>query len=149
MENRLHGIVSLVLIAGAFLIGILIIIRSNFIAGLIYAALVIIGAVFIVYAYCTKCPIRTSGCRHVLPGLLTHWLPDRPQTAYTLIDYLTVTLILIILAVFPHPWLFEARGTLLLFWALLLAGLVEIILFVCKACGNVRCLVCKWRNKPT
>jgi hypothetical protein len=147
MDNRLHGVVSLALIAGAFLIGLLIVLKSNVIAGLLYGVIVIVGSVLIIYAYCTKCPIRTSACRHILPGLLTPWLPKRAQAAYTVRDYLTVTLILVILIIYPHPWLVESKGSLLVFWALLSMGLVEILLFVCKGCGNVRCLICRIRNR--
>jgi hypothetical protein len=147
MENRFHGIVSLALIAGAILLGFLIVLKSNIFAGLLYGALVLIGSILIVYAFCTKCPIRTSECRHVFPGQLTVWLPARPQTAYTPIDYLTVGLVLAVLIVYPHPWLLEHIGSLLVFWFFLAAGLAEIILFVCKGCGNLGCLVCRLRNK--
>jgi len=146
MENRFHGVVSLVLIAGAFLLGFLIILKSNVFAGLLYGVLVLIGAFLIVYAFCTKCPIRTSGCRHVFPGQLTAWLPARPQTAYTPVDYLAVGVVLIVLIGYPHPWLLEHIGSLLVFWFFLAVGLTEIVLFVCKGCGNLQCLVCKVRN---
>ncbi len=147
MENRLHGIVSLVFIAGAFLIAFLIILKSSIFAGLLYGALVLIGSLVIVYAFCTKCSIRTSGCRHIFPGKLTAWLPARPQTAYTLPDYLTVGVVLIVLIVYPHRWLLEHLGSLLVFWFFLAAGLTEIVRFVCKGCGNWGCLVCRLRNK--
>jgi len=149
MENRFHGIVSLILIAGAFLLGFLIILKSNIFAGRVYGGLVLLGSLLIVYAYCTKCPIRTSGCRHVFPGQLTAWLPARPQTAYSLTDYLTVGVVLIVLIVYPHRWLLEHIGSLLVFWFLLAVGLTEIVRFVCKDCSNVRCLVYRLRNKAT
>jgi hypothetical protein len=149
MESRLHGIVSLALIAAAMAIGWWTTLGSNLLAGLFYGALLLIGSFLIVYVFCTKCPIRASGCRHVLPGRLTPWLPARLQTPYTVSDYLAVGVILLVLIAYPQIWLVPHKITLLLFWLLLAAGLLEIILFVCQGCGNVRCLVCKVRNKPT
>ena len=147
MQTRFHGVLSLILIAGAFLFGFYLIWESNPLAALIYGALLFFGSLTIIYAFCSKCPIRNSGCRHVFPGLLTRWLPTRPETAYALHDYLTVLLVLLMLIAYPHPWLFLGKSTLVVFWALLLAGLTEIVLCVCKGCGNVRCLVCQIRNR--
>ena len=146
-KSRFHGVFSLALIAGAFVFGGYIILRSTPSAAFLYGTILFLGSLTIIYAFCTKCPIRTSGCRHVLPGPLTLWLPARTQTAYTVFDYFIVLVILLVLIAYPQPWLYPHKGAMIIFWVLLLAGLAEITLYVCKGCGNTRCLVCKLRNR--
>lgn len=148
MQNQFHGILSLALITGAMVIGLVTVLAAAVPAGLLYGGCLLAGSLLIVYVYCTKCPIRTSGCRHVLPGRLTSLLPARAQTPYSGFDYLAVGMILLFLIAYPHGWMLPHKGVLLIFWLLLAAGLIEILLFVCKGCGNVRCPVCKVRNSP-
>lgn len=147
MNDRLHGVLSLALIGSGFLIGLLTVLTSSVLAALIDGFLLAAGSLLIVYAYCTKCPIRTSGCRHILPGRLTPMLPSRAAVAYTLADYLTVAFILCILIGYPQVWLLKTPEALLAFWILLALGMTEIILFVCNGCGNDRCVVCRFRNR--
>ncbi|MCP3954357.1 MAG: hypothetical protein GY697_19395, partial [Desulfobacterales bacterium] len=56
------------------------------------------------------------------------------------------TLPVAVLVVFPQPWLMENLLLLILFWACLAGGLVQILLRVCKGCGNSKCLMCHLRN---
>lgn len=146
MRDRLHGIVSLGLIAAALALGFGVLLRASVALGLIYGLTCLAGSLLIVYAYCTKCPVGGAACRHVFPGRLAQRLPARPSHGYRTIDYLGVVLPLGLMLFLPQPWLASEPTPAVLFWALTTAGLVEILWFVCRGCGNTRCPLRALRN---
>jgi hypothetical protein len=142
MHAKFHGVTSLLLESLAIVIGFIAIWQANRIAGGFYAVLVLIAVPLMLYAYCAKCDIRLTDCRHVLPGQVTRLLPDRDNAPYTIRDYLGLGLAVIVLVVFPQPWLLDNIPAFILFWACLVAGLVQILMKVCKGCGNQKCIMC-------
>ena len=146
MNSRFHGITSLLLESLAIVIGFAAIWQVNKTAGGLYGILILVAVPVILYAYCSKCEVRLTGCRHVIPGQITRLLPARKNEHYGVRDYVGLMLPAAMLVAFPHPWLLENMLLLILFWACLAGGLVQIFLKVCKGCGNSKCLMCHLRN---
>ena len=120
MHAKFHGVASLLLESLAIVIGFIAIWQANRMAGGFYAALVLIAAVLMLYAYCAKCDIRLTDCRHVLPGQVTRLLPDRESAPYNVRDYLGLILSIVVLVAFPQPWLLDNIPLLIFFWACLI-----------------------------
>lgn len=146
MSHRFHGVMSLGLIVVSLAVGFFVVASSSPSVALIYLVLSLSGGVAIVYAYCAKCPCRNDSCGHVLPGLLTRMLPRRDAGPYQWGDYLATTVALLVLFGFPQPWLLANPVAFWIFWGIGAAGLVEILLFVCRRCQNRECPVCRLRN---
>ncbi len=145
MNGKFHGVLSLSLIGGSILIGLYAILRENISAGLFYLLLSGFCTLAIVYAYCCKCQCRAHGCSHVLPGKLAGMLPKRKQGPYTAADISTVVIALLIMIAVPQLWLAKVPPLLLTFWLFFAAALLEILLFVCSACHNRQCALCRNR----
>ena len=143
MENRFHGVFSLALILVAVAVGIMALIEESRLLGVGYAVLSIFATATILYAYCAKCTIRSSACRHVFPGKWTIYLPERTQAPYTLGDYFWTGLSLAAIAGFPQFWLWRNKVYFILFWLLFLFAVLEIFLAVCRGCGNEGCILAK------
>jgi hypothetical protein len=120
--------------------------RESAIWGGFYLLLVVLGSVLILFAYCAKCPCRSEACGHVVPGLLAHCLPDRVPGSYGFLDYLGVAAPLFILIAVPLPWLRSYPAAMALFGILLAVGGTDILMYVCKGCGNQHCPLRKIRN---
>ena len=101
MSTKIHGVVSLLLEGLAIVIGFIAIWQVNTLAGAFYSVLILIAVPLILYAYCAKCEIRFTDCRHVIPGQLTRLLPEREDAPYSFRDYLGLALSVIVLVAFP------------------------------------------------
>ncbi len=146
MKDNIHGVVSLMLILGAFATADAVLFNDHPGWGILYLLLVAILLPVVLYAYCAKCECREIGCRHVIPGPLTRLLPDRAPGPYHLLDYAGVGVPLAILVLVPQPLLIRHPLWLVLFWLLLITGTIQILLFVCRGCGNRKCPMCTLRN---
>jgi hypothetical protein len=146
MNAKFHGVTSLLLEGLTIVIGFAAVWQANKTMGVLYAILVLAAVPIILYAYCSKCEVRLTGCRHVIPGQITRLLPARENTHYGILDYVGLMLPAALLVAFPQPWLLENVLLLILFWVCLAGGLLQILLKVCKGCGNQKCLMCHLRN---
>ncbi len=146
MNSKFHGIISLVLEGLAIFVGYLAILQNHKAAAIFYLLLIMVSVPAIPYSYCAKCEIRLTGCRHLLPGQITRLLPARENTPYSFRDYLGLVLPVSALVAFPQPWLLDNKPLFFLFWLSITGGLVQILLKVCKGCGNSKCIMCKLRN---
>jgi len=146
MNAKFHGVTSLLLEGLAILIGLAAIWPGNKTVGIFYIVLILVSVPTILYSYCSKCEIRLTGCRHVIPGQITRLLPAREDEPYGFRDYVGLALPAAALVAFPQPWLLDSKPLLALFWLCIVGGLVQILLRVCRGCGNQKCLMCKLRN---
>ncbi len=146
LKSRFYGVTSLLLVGLAMGVGLAAIWQIDKSAAALYVLCILVGVPLILYAYCAKCEIRLTGCRHVLPGQVTRLLPARQNEPYTFFDYMGLGLPMLVLVVFPQPWLLGITPLFMLFWACLAGGLVQILLRVCNGCGNRKCLLCRLRN---
>lgn len=139
MAGKFHGVFSLILILAAVAMALFYILRISLGWGLVYLAIVILANPLILYSYCAKCSCRKTACSHILPGRLAQWLPARKPGPYSIMDYIGTATSLGILLGFPQVWLWHNLAMFILFWMVLLVGLVEILFFVCHACDNDHC----------
>jgi hypothetical protein len=146
MQRHVHGVISLLLMAGALATAMVNVWQASVYWGLAYLLLLAGGAGSILFAYCSKCPCRLQSCGHVIPGWLTRFFPARPQEPYAVMDYLGVMVPLILLVAVPQPWLRHNLPAMILFWMLITTGGIEILLYVCKGCNNDRCPMRMIRN---
>ena len=146
MKNRCHGVFSLILFGAAAGMALVVLWMKSPAAGLIYAVLATLSVGVILYAYCAKCDIRDDACRHVIPGKITSMLPVRKPGRYTFFDYCGVVLPMVFILGFPQWWLRDHTNLWIIFWLLVVLGLVEILIFVCRGCGNRHCPMCTLRN---
>lgn len=141
MKQKVHGIISLALIFVAVIIALIFMQRQSNNLGILYLLIIVSSVPTILYFYCGKCTCKDGACSHVLPGMLTRLLPKRKQGPYTKTDYLWTTVSLAALLGFPQIWLWHSKPLLVVYWILLLIGLTEILLLVCRACSNQNCPV--------
>ena len=146
MNSKFHGVTSLLIESLAIVIAFAAVWQAHKVAGVIYAILILASVPLLLYAYCAKCEIRLDGCRHVIPGQLTRLLPARDDGPYRFKDYAGLLLPAVVLVLFPQPWLRDNLTLLILFWLCLVGGVVQILLKVCKGCGNQARVMCKLRN---
>ena len=142
MKGNFHGVVSLILIFTSVVIALsfMLIISPGW--GFGYLIAIIIAIPIILYAYCAKCLCREDACSHVFPGRLTRMLPARKQGPYALKDYVWTALGLLVLFVFPIPWLWQNKILFIGYWLILFLGLTEILFLVCRTCSNTNCPNC-------
>ncbi len=141
MNRIFHGVFSLILLAIAVMVGFISILGESISMGLLYAGIMLIAPMILIYSFCSKCACRLDGCGHVLPGKLTQILPGREQGPYTFWDLFWTIVPIAALFVFPQFWLWKNKILFIIFWSLCLMGLVEILLFVCRSCMNEKCPV--------
>ena len=146
MNAKFHGVTSLLLEGLAIGIGFAAVWQINWAVGVFYAILVLAAGPLILYSYCSKCEVRHTGCRHVIPGPFTRLLPPRENQPYGFKDYMGLGLPVVVLVAFPQPWLLDNIPLFILFWFCLGGGLAQILTKVCKGCGNQKCVMCKLRN---
>lgn len=143
MTYKQHGWLSLILIATLFSIAIVSLLTSPTIVILEYLLVTLLGGIIIVYSFCAKCPIRTTGCRHIIIGPLTRILPQRKQAPYTAVDMFFTTIAILAIAGFPQFALLSKIQLFISYWVTAVVLVLEITLFICRGCGNVYCPVNK------
>jgi hypothetical protein len=149
MKCNFHGLISLILIFTSVVMALsfMLIISPGW--GLGYLVVNIIAIPIILYAYCAKCLCRENACSHVFPGRLTRMLPTRKQGPYAFMDYVLTGLSLMVLFVFPVPWLWQNKVLFIGYWLILFLGLAEILFLVCRTCSNTNCPNCSIPEQPT
>ncbi len=114
-----------------------------------YLLILLIGGLVVVYSFCTKCPIRTAGCRHIIIGPLTKVLPPRKQAAYSTLDIFFTTIAVLAIVGFPQFALFSQMPLFISYWITAILLVLETTLFICRGCGNVYCPVIKFSGVKT
>lgn len=142
MNRQVHGVLSLSLVLGALVVGLVSIFDESVAIGAVYAAIIVVSMPTIVYSFCSKCPCRSDSCGHVFPGKLTRLLPSRKQGSYTSLDIAGLAVPFLVLVAFPQWWLWGNTVLFAVFWALLVVGIVEVRLCVCPKCDNQDCPLC-------
>ena len=142
MNRQFHGVLSLLLVLGALIAGLVSVFHESVGMGVVYLVIILVSLPTIVYAYCSKCTCRMDSCGHVLPGLLKRLLPQRKQVSYTHLDFAGLLVPFLVMIAFPQWWLWKGMVLFAVFWVLFLLGLVEIRRYVCPDCTNKRCPLC-------
>jgi len=133
-----HGIISLILVVIAFILGIIFTTIHNLWLGLTLIAILIFFFLLVPKYVCSKCPMRGQ-CGHVVMGkisiLLSSYCPDK----FSLKDLLILLATAIPLVVVPQFFLISKPVFIIIFWMLLIISIVDILLFVCPNCSNIKC----------
>lgn len=138
MIKKHYGIIGLMMMTGAILVGLYGIIQfSPAAAGIYFIGSITILLIF-VYAFCAKCPIRDH-CVHVIFGIMTHLMPGRTTGPYTRWDLIGMSLFFGFVALFPQYWLIRNPFLMLAFWVLFFGDLVITHYRCCQGCGNIYC----------
>ena len=148
MKHTFHGVFSLLLFVVAIAVALIALWQQSSWLGLFYLGTCALSACGILYAYCVKCSVRLDNCSHVFPGKLTRKFPRRKQGPYTVSDVAGTVLFLGLILLFPQYWLLKHAPALILFWALVIAAVAEILVFVCPRCANSQCMMCPKGQMP-
>jgi hypothetical protein len=141
MSYKFHAWISLILIAALFAISIASLITSSIIIIAGYLLITLAGGMLVAYSFCAKCPIRLTGCRHIIIGPLTRIFPKRKEAPYTAVDIFFTTIAIIAIVGFPQVSLISKMPLFISYWLTAIVLVVEIVLFICRGCGNVYCPV--------
>ena len=139
--KKFNGITSLLFFGMSVLIGLYILRTNSVNLAILYIVIMLATAIMIPYVYCTKCPCRKTNCAHVLPGLITRFMPDRDSESYTVIDWAIVMILLGLLILLPQFWLYENILLFSIFWILSITAVLQIQFFICKTCDNKKCIL--------
>ncbi len=101
MSTKTNGLIGLIMLITAVLVGLYGIIQYSVTAAGMYLVGSIAVFLIFVYAFCAKCPVRDN-CTHVLQGMLTHCLPGRTTGPYSHRDLLGLILFFGFVALFPQ-----------------------------------------------
>lgn len=137
MSRKFHGITSVIWAGIAIVLAAVALFSFSWIAGAIYLAGLVIGALLILWSYCAKCAGRDD-CAHVLPGRAASIFKRQPGP-YTATEFRMMYLGLVLLLALPQIWLWRSPALLIAFWLLLGVALVQIRRNICCGCGNVNC----------
>ena len=139
--KKFNGITSLLFFGMSVLIGLYILRTNSVNLAILYIVIMLATAIMIPYVYCTKCPCRKTNCAHVLPGLITRFMPDRDSESYTVIDWAIVMILLGLLILLPQFWLYKNILLFSIFWILSITAVLQIQFFICKTCDNKKCIL--------
>lgn len=147
-EGYMKRLFTGILIIGLFIIAILTggiaVINDSLLFSIVYAVLLLPSFLMIIYSYCSKCPCRRSYCVHIVPGIITKYLPKRIQGKYHFWDYFGMLSGFGIIIIFPQYWLLKNIHQFAIFWLTLVIAGLTVFNIVCKLCKNNNCLL---RNK--
>jgi hypothetical protein len=143
--KKFNGISSIIFFGISLLIGLYTIMQNTVDLAIGYVIIMLIAVLLIPYVYCTKCPCRRTNCAHIIPGLITRFMPDRDSEPYTVIDLAIVLILMGLLILLPQFWLYNNILLFSIFWILSITAGLQILFFVCKTCDNTKCILCGQR----
>ena len=140
-DNRVAGIISISLLAVAFLIGTYSILKYNALAASIYFIAVLTGFFLNVYFFCRKCPhIADNSCRFVVWGKVACLFPkNRIGERYSYFNRITIWVTRLFMFLFPRPWLFKSKILFIIFVICILSALLIWVTSMCQTCRNEKC----------
>lgn len=138
INRDLYGITSLIFILTALIVADIDLLEEHMVAGIFYSIIIIVATGLLLFTFCMKCPCKNH-CGHLIPGRIAMHFKTRKTGPYTNTDNIIVSLSLLSLIVFPQLWLWENRGLFLIFWIILIIGIIQIRSVVCRSCENVYC----------
>ncbi len=130
---------SLFLGGGAFLIALHAIGASSVLLAVLYGCMLALSGIAILYSFCAKCRCRDTTCGHVIPGMITRYLPRRLPSRYSLSDRIGILLPIAVSLIYPQYWLAGSPLEWAVFWILMVGAAVEMRVSVCPGCTNRYC----------
>jgi hypothetical protein len=137
--RKFNGITSLILIAIATLIALVVMSLNSWVWGALYLAIMIIAPQAILRTYCAKCPCKTH-CAHVFPGKAAMAF-KKDAGPYTPTELIIMIGSLGVLIGLPQFWLWQYPVLFVSYWILSGIAFIQIRLTVCPGCNNIYCPV--------
>lgn len=146
---KLHfGILSLLLIAAAFVLGAIGVFMISVTYGVLYLVMLGIGTYVVLMNYCRKCPhSMNNSCRHIYPGRIAIKLPYKKTGKYTWFELISVIIVVGILIFYPLAFMYTQLWMTIVYVLILITGVVMIRSKVCNECYNRWCPACPNRVK--
>jgi hypothetical protein len=142
-RNTILGIVSMLLMLTSFGIGVASIAPYSIALSLIALLITIVAISTISGIYCSKCTCRDN-CIHYLFGKISVLLSKKNPEQYNSFDLIVGVVLPMGMAIaFPQYWLFKNTTLLISYWILLAIAGLDVSIFVCNKCKNVKCSMCK------
>jgi MFS family permease len=141
MNRQQHGMLSLIFLSLSLAIALVSIGISSVLLAILYACVLGLSGTVVLYSFCARCMCRDTTCGHVIPGLLTRYLPRRKAGRYTSIDRFGIILPAVVSLAYPQYWLIGDLWAWGGFWILIIGAAVEIRSYVCPGCANRYCPV--------
>ncbi|MDD1677840.1 MAG: hypothetical protein LUO93_01480 [Methanomicrobiales archaeon] len=139
MNRQQHGMLSLVFLSISLLMAFISIGRSSVLLAILYICILGLSGIVLLYSFCSKCMCRDTTCGHVIPGILTRYLPRRMSGRYTRQDHLGTLFPILVGLIYPQYWLLGNLWWWSAFWIFFIAGAVDTRIQVCQGCGNRYC----------
>lgn len=111
-------------------------------AAIVYLIASMIGGLLVVYCFlCVYCPYpyHFSDCLFMPYQLITGVAKEREGECGAG-DMAGLTIVMMILLVFPQYWLFQHMGMAIAFWAILVFFAVAFPMIYCNRCRHQRCM---------
>jgi hypothetical protein len=140
MSKKTYGVIGMLMVIAAILVGLSGILPYSVTAAGMYLAGSIVVFLIFVYAFCAKCPVRDN-CTHIIQGRLTHLMPGRTTGPYSGCDLLGLFMFFGFVALFPQYWLIRNLLLMGIFWILFLGNLIITHFGCCRVCGNIYCML--------
>ncbi|MCF8020379.1 MAG: hypothetical protein K9L62_13425 [Vallitaleaceae bacterium] len=141
--NNKYGIISMVVLIIALIIGIFAMTTYSITYGGLYILIILLSGYVVLMRYCRKCPhSMNDSCHHKLPGQLAKKLPYKKTGKYTLYEYTSTIGSLLMVFILP---LTSMNGKYYLLVPYLIIWAIVILMIktkVCKLCYNRWCLSC-------
>ena len=144
---NVHGYMSMTMLMVALGIADFALFKISILYGIIYTLVILSGFLFISFFYCRKCTIRKN-CNHLFPGMISV-VVKYCEKEYKKNDLIITLVPILLMIALPQYWLFYELILFIIFWFLMAIAGIEINLFVCKSCRNVKCPLNKQDNINT
>ncbi|MBN1398061.1 MAG: hypothetical protein JXA06_08540 [Bacteroidetes bacterium] len=144
MNYKIPGLLSIGIMFIALAIAGYQLFMSSALIGILYALLLPVVFLNLLYFYCRKCPhVPDNSCRHVIFGPIVKKLYKLEEPSPYKISELFLALFPFILFIlFPQYWLFQNKLLLTVFWILMIISGLIILFGVCRECRNTHCPGC-------
>ena len=139
MNRQQYGMLTIVSLGMSSLIGLFSILRYSILLAVLYLCILGMSVLVMLYSFCGKCRCRDTTCGHVIPGMLTGYLPRRMSGRYTAADQIGVVFPAAISLLFPQYWLVRDLWFFSAFWILFIGTVMGIRGRVCPGCTNRYC----------
>ena len=137
MRSELPGLTSIGLLAVAIVLATVGAFMTWWVLAVLYVAICAVCLAGILYVFCAKCPCQAH-CGHVIPGKLAA-LVGREPGPYSELENAVVAGALLLLLGLPQVWLWRNLALAATFWVFVAIAILEIRMFVCRACDNAFC----------
>ena len=140
---KAHGTISISMRFTALLLAMFVLFKYSILIAVVYILAIGLFLYLVASVYCSKCQTRDN-CNHLFIGSLSKVISEYKDESYTSRDIIIGAAIpFVIVIALPQFWLFKNLYYFIAYWILFVIAGLEVSLFVCSACANKKCMMCK------